>query len=258
MSASTTRIARLGGKVAIVTASTDGIGYAIARRLAQEGAKVVVSSRKQNNVESAVTKLKSEGLDVTGLVCHVGNADHRQKLFDAAKQLGGLDILVSNAAVNPSVASVLDCEESHWDKIFEINVKASYLLAKEALPLLRQRPYGRIIFVASIAAFQPFDVLGAYSVSKTTLLGLTKAAAAQLALENITVNALAPGIIKTRFSGALHENESSRDEALSRIPMNRLGLPDDISGAAAFLASEDSSYMTGETLIISGGMPSRL
>ncbi|EFA00284.1 dehydrogenase/reductase SDR family member 4 [Tribolium castaneum] len=251
-------ITRLAGKIAIVTASTDGIGFAIAQRLAREGAKVIVSSRKQNNVDEAVSRLKSEGLDVTGLMCHVSKADHRKKLFDTAKKLGGLDILVSNAAVNPSVAPVLDCDESSWDKIFEVNVKAAFLLAQEALPLLRERPFGRIIFVASIAGFHPFELLGAYSVSKTALFGLTKAAASQLARENITVNCIAPGIIQTKFSSALTETEAAREEALSRIPMNRLGVPHDISGAAAYLASEDASYMTGETLIVAGGMPSRL
>jgi dehydrogenase/reductase SDR family protein 4 len=251
-------ITRLCGKVAIVTASTDGIGFAIAQRLAKEGAKVLVSSRKQNNVDQAVSKLKSQGLDVKGLVCHVSKADHRKKLFDEAKKLGGLDILVSNAAVNPSVAPVLDCDESSWDKIFEVNVKAAFLLAQEALPLLREKPYGRIIFVSSIGGFHPFELLGAYSVSKTALLGLTKAAAEQLARENITVNCIAPGVIQTRFSSALHESEAAKEVVLSKIPMNRLGLPNDISGAAAFLASEDASYVTGETLIIAGGMPSRL
>ncbi|RZC37885.1 dehydrogenase/reductase SDR family member 4 [Asbolus verrucosus] len=258
MSASASPITRLSGKIAIVTASTDGIGFAIAQRLAQEGAQVVVSSRKQNNVDAAISKLKSEGLNVTGIVCHVSKADHRKKLLEVAQKLGGLDILVSNAAVNPSVAPVLDCDESSWVKIFDVNVKASFLLAKEALPLLRQKPYGRIIFVASIAGFHPFEVLGAYSVSKTALIGLTKAAAVQLARENITVNCIAPGIIQTKFSSAITETDEAKEEALSRIPMNRLGVPRDISGAAAYLASEDASYVTGETLIIAGGMPSRL
>jgi len=255
---STSPITRLKGKIAIVTASTEGIGYAIAQRLAQEGAKVLISSRKQKNVDTAVTKLKSEGLDVTGLVCHVSNADHRKQLFEEAAKLGGLDILVSNAAVNPSVAAILDCDEASFDKIFEVNVRAAFLLAREALPLLRQKPYGRIIFISSIAGFHPFELLGAYSVSKTALLGLTKAAAGQLARENITVNCIAPGIIQTKFSSALTETEAARHEVLSRVPMNRLGVPHDISGAAAFLASEDASYMTGETLIITGGMASRL
>lgn len=212
---------RLCGKIAIVTASTDGIGFAIAQRLAQEGAKVIISSRKEKNVNEAVNKLSKEGLDVKGLVCHVSTVDDRKKLFDQANKDGGLDILVSNAAVNPEVADVLDCSESSWDKIFDVNVKSSFLLAKEAVPLLRQSKAGRIIFISSIAGFQPFSLLGAYSVSKTTLLGLTKAAALQLAPDGITVNCIAPGIIKTKFSSALTASESAEKEILSRIPLKR-------------------------------------
>jgi len=249
---------RLEGKVAVVTASTDGIGFAIAKRLAQEGAKVIISSRKQQNVDSAVSQLASEGLKVTGLVCHVSNAEHRKKIFDEADKLGGVDILVSNAAANPATGPVLDCSESAWDKIFEINVKAAFLLAKEALPLIRKRGGGSIVFISSIAGFHPLTLLGAYSVSKTALLGLTKAASADLACENITVNCIAPGIIETKFSQLLTESEAVRDHALATIPTNRFGVPEDISGIVAFLASDDARYITGETIIAAGGMPSRL
>lgn len=249
---------RLIGKTAIVTASTDGIGFAIAQRLAREGAKVIISSRKVKNVEEATKKLTGEGLNVTGLVCHVGKSEDRKKLFDQAHKWGGLDILVSNAAVNPEVGSVLDCSESSWDKIFDTNVKASFMLAKEALPLLRNSGSGRIIFISSIAGFQPFNLLGAYSVSKTALLGLVKAAALQLAPENITVNSICPGLIDTKFSSALTQEGPARDTALSQIPIGRFGQPHDISGSVAFLASDDGAYVTGENIVIAGGMSSRL
>lgn len=212
---------RLTGRIAIVTASTEGIGFAIAQRLAQEGAKVIISSRKEKNVAQALETLKNEGLNVIGLSCHVAKLEDRKKLFDEAAKAGGLDILVSNAAVNPEVGGVLSCSESSWDKIFEVNVKSSYLLAKEALPLLQQSKAGRIIFISSIAGFQPMDLLGAYSVSKTALLGLTKAAALECAKDSITVNCIAPGIIKTKFSDALTSTESAKEEVLSRVPLNR-------------------------------------
>ncbi|EFA00285.2 Peroxisomal multifunctional enzyme type 2-like Protein [Tribolium castaneum] len=247
---------RLCGRTAIVTASTEGIGFAIAQRFAQEGAKVIISSRKEKNVEAAVSKLKSEGLDVCGLVCHVSNSEHRKKLFE--KATGGLDILVSNAAVNPSATAVLDCDEKAWDKIFDVNVKAAFMLAKEALPLLRKSSCGRIIFISSIGGFQPLDLIGAYCVSKCALFGLTKTAAAQLAKENITVNCIAPGLIKTKFSHFLVEKEEDKKKVLSMIPMGRMGMPHEIAGAAAFLASDDASYMTGETIVVAGGMLSRL
>ncbi|XP_046992857.1 dehydrogenase/reductase SDR family member 4 [Schistocerca americana] len=250
---------KLKGKVAVVTASTDGIGFAIAKRLAREGAKVVVSSRKQNNVDNAVAKLKAEGHTVTGVTCHVSKASDRQNLLKVAdSNFGGIDIIVSNAAVNPTVSQVLECPEEVWDKIFEVNVKAAFLLSKEALPYLRKRGGGSIIYISSIAGYQPLGLLGAYSVSKTALLGLTKAASVDLAKDNIRVNCVAPGIVKTRFSSALYESEETNEITLSQIPMRRLAHPDEISGIVSFLCSEDASYITGETIIASGGMPSRL
>lgn len=213
---------RLAGRIAIVTASTEGIGFAIAQRLAREGAKVIISSRKEKNVSAALKTLTNEGLDVKGLTCHVSKAEDRQKLFAEAAKWGGLDILVSNAAANPEAGGVLSCSESAWDKIFEVNVKSSYLLAKEAVPLLRSSKAGRIIFISSIAGLQPMDVLGAYSVSKTALLGLTKAAAVELASDNITVNCIAPGVIKTKFSVPLTAEKTAEEISLSKIPLQRL------------------------------------
>lgn len=250
---------KLQGKVAVVTASTDGIGFAVAKRLGAEGANVVVSSRKAKNVESAVKKLKDCGYNVTGTVCHVAKSEDRQKLFEEAiNKFGGIDILISNAAVNPTVGPILDCPEDVWDKIFEVNVKSAFMLSKEVVPYLRKRGKGSIIYISSIAGYQPFILLGAYSVSKTALLGLTKAAALDLACDNIRVNCVAPGIVQTRFSSALYESESAREMTLSMIPMRRLAQPDDIAGVVAFLCSDDASYMTGETVIVSGGMQSRL
>nr|BAN21043.1 short-chain dehydrogenase [Riptortus pedestris] len=251
---------RLSGKVAVVTASTDGIGYAIARRLAQEGAKVVISSRKEKNVQKALEKLHQDGLKETiGLPCHVANKEDRAKLFNlVSEKFGGLDILVSNAAVNPAVGDVYDCPEDVWDKIFEVNVKAAFMLSKEAIPLLRKRGGGSIVYVSSIAGYQPISLLGAYSVSKTTLLGLTRVGSLDLAKDNIRVNCVAPGIIETKFSSALTETESAREIVLNNVPMRRIGKPDEISGAVAFLCSDDASYITGETILITGGTPCRL
>lgn len=235
------------------------IGFAIAKQLSQEGANVVISSRKEQNVEKAVNQLKGQGLQVHGVQCHVGKAADRTRLYEeAVKQFGGIDILVSNAAVNPEVGQVLDCSEEAWDKIFDINVKSSFLLAKEVLPHMKQRGGGNIVFVSSIAGFQPFSLLGAYSVSKTALFGLTKAASQDLAQENIRVNCVAPGIIKTKFSSALYETKEAEEAALTVIPMRRLGVSDEISGVVSFLVSDDASYITGETIVAAGGMPSRL
>lgn len=196
---------RLEGKICVVTASSDGIGFAIAKKLGLDGAKVVVSSRKQANVDEAVKLLKSQGItDVFGVSCHVAKEGDRKKLFDeTVKRFGGIDVLVSNAAVNPAVSSVLESSEEAWDKIFDVNVKAAYLLAKEVKPHIISRGGGSIVFISSIGGFQPFDLLGAYSVSKTALFGLTKAASLECVKDNIRVNCVAPGVIETKFSSAV-------------------------------------------------------
>ncbi|WAR12063.1 DHRS4-like protein [Mya arenaria] len=199
---------KLSGKVAIVTASTEGIGLAIARRLGQDGASVMVSSRKQDNVSRTVEQLKSENLQVEGMVCHVGKAEDRTSLIQqTVSKFGGLDF------VTP---------ESAWDKIFETNVKATFFLIKEAVPHMEKRGGGSVF-------------LGPYSVSKTALIGMTKALVPQLSTMNIRVNCVAPGIIKTK-----------------------IGEPSEISGLVSFLCSDDASYITGETTLATGGIPGRL
>ncbi|KAH8365810.1 hypothetical protein KR093_004672 [Drosophila rubida] len=250
---------RLAGKVAVVTASTDGIGFAIAKRLAEDGAAVVISSRKQQNVDNALIELRKLNLNVHGLKCHVSEAQDRKQLFEETiSKYGKLNILISNAATNPAVGGVLECDEKVWDKIFDVNVKSSFLLAKEALPYLRQEKGSSIVFVSSIAGYDAFELLGAYSVSKTALIGLTKAAAKDLAAEGIRVNCLAPGIIRTKFSKALYENEAANEAALSKIPMGRLGTSEEMAGVASFLVSDDAGYITGESIVASGGMNARL
>lgn len=249
---------RLEGKAAIVTASTDGIGFAIAKRLAEEGAKVMISSRKESNVRKAVEQLKSEGLNVSGVICHVGKKEDRQALLRKTEQeFGGLDILVSNAGINPVATTLLETPEEIWDKIFDINLKSSFLLLQESLSLLRKSKFPSVIFVSSVSAYKPFNVLGAYGISKTALLGLTQAAAAALASEGIRVNCVAPGIIKTKFSQMLYEGDVG-EATLSMIPMHKFGTPNDVAGVTSFLASDDAAYVTGETILATGGMQCRL
>nr|XP_007989102.2 dehydrogenase/reductase SDR family member 4 isoform X2 [Chlorocebus sabaeus] len=220
-----TRRDPLANKVALVTASTDGIGFAIARRLAQDGAHVVVSSRKQQNVDQAVATLQGEGLSVTGTVCHVGKAEDRERL----------------------VAMTLD-----------INVKAPALMTKAVVPEMEKRGGGSLVIVASIAAFSPFPGLSPYNVSKTALLGLTKTLAIELAPRNIRVNCLAPGLIKTSFSRMLWMDKEKEERMKQTLQIRRLGEPEDCAGIVSFLCSEDASYITGETVVVGGGTPSRL
>lgn len=250
---------KLSGKVAIVTASTEGIGFGIAENLARHGAHVMLSSRKAANVTAAVEKLQADGLSVSGTVCHVGKQGDRSNLFQqTVDKFGGLDILVSNAAVNPYFGPILDCPEDAWDKIFEINVKVAFLLFKESVPLLQQRGGGSAVFVSSIGGFQPISALGPYSVSKTALFGLTKALASEAAADNIRVNCIAPGIIQTKFAAALTDNEDIAERVLETVPLGRFGQPSEMGGIVSFLASEEASYVTGETIVLAGGMNARL
>ncbi|XP_055218317.2 dehydrogenase/reductase SDR family member 4 isoform X2 [Gorilla gorilla gorilla] len=220
-----TRRDPLANKVALVTASTDGIGFAIARRLAQDGAHVVVSSRKQQNVDQAVATLQREGLSVTGTVCHVGKAEDRERL----------------------VATTLD-----------INVKAPALMTKAVVPEMEKRGGGSVVIVSSIAAFSPSPGFSPYNVSKTALLGLTKNLAIELAPRNIRVNCLAPGLIKTSFSRMLWMDKEKEESMKETLRIRRLGEPEDCAGIVSFLCSEDASYITGETVVVGGGTPSRL
>ncbi|XP_012589470.1 PREDICTED: dehydrogenase/reductase SDR family member 2, mitochondrial isoform X3 [Condylura cristata] len=213
----------LANRVAVVTGATDGIGFAIARRLAQDGAHVVVSSRKQQNVDRAVAVLQGEGLSVTGTVCHVGKAEDRERL----------------------VATILD-----------VNVKAPALLLSQLLPHMENRGNGSVILVSSIAAYMPHVPLGVYNVSKTALLGLTRTLALELAPKDIRVNCLVPGVIKTNFSKVVRTGRT-RAEILTptvRVPC-RIGQPEDCAGIVSFLCSPDASYITGENIVVAGFSP---
>ncbi|XWS12899.1 hypothetical protein CRYUN_Cryun37aG0129700 [Craigia yunnanensis] len=247
---------RFEGKVAIVTASTQGIGFGIAERLALEGASVVISSRKQKNVAEAVEKLKAKGIQVLGVVCHVSDVQQRKNLINKTiEKYGKIDVVVSNAAVNPANTPMLQTKESILDKIWETNVKASILLLQDAAPHLQKG--SSVIFISSFGGYQPQPSMAMYGVTKTALLGLTKALAAEMA-PDIRVNCVAPGFVPTRFAAYITANEATKKSFEKMTLLNRLGTTEEIAAATAFLASDDASYITGETLIVAGGTPSRL
>ncbi|XP_062060623.1 dehydrogenase/reductase SDR family member 2, mitochondrial-like [Lepus europaeus] len=246
---------KFAGKVAVITGSTNGIGLAIARRLAQDGAHVVISSRKQQNVDRAVAALQGEGLSVTGTMCHVGKAEDRERLVATAlEHCGGVDFLVCTAGVNPLVGSTLGSSEQVWDKILNINVKAPALLLSQLLPHMEKRGQGSVVLVSSISAYISFARLGAYNVSKTALLGLTKTLAVELAPKNIRVNCLVPGIIKTPFSQEVRTTGSSWSQPHLVFPC-REGQPEDCAGLVSFLCSPDASYISGENIVVAGFSP---
>ena len=252
----------LNGKVAIVTASTQGIGKAIATRLANDGAKVMICSRKEKNVNKALEEIRlaaNHSAEIEGMVCHVGKEEDREKLIQGTvDKFGGIDILISNAGTNPTFGPMLDCTEDQWDKIFDNNVKAAFLLTKLATPHMLEKGEGNVIFISSIAGLHPIPMILPYSVSKTALLGLTKALSYDLAPQNIRVNCVCPGIIDTNFSSALTSNEFVANKTLEMLHIKRFGQPEDIGGIVSFLCSNDASYITGENIVVSGGMASRL
>ncbi|CAI4222680.1 unnamed protein product [Auanema sp. JU1783] len=255
----THRCHRLEGKVAVVTAATKGIGLAIAIRLAEEGASVVISSRTQDNVDSVVKELKNRGLKVEGTICHVANPHHQKKLIDfTLERFGKIDILINNQGINPAFGSILDVQDSTWDKLFETNVKSGWQLTKLVQPIMEKNGGGSIVFNSSFGGYKPPTGIGAYGVTKTALIGLTKVLAQELASHNIRVNGIAPGIIKTKMSKTLWDGGEEEVIESQGIPLGRLGNTEDCAGAVAYLVSDDASYVTGEMIVISGGIHSRL
>ncbi|KMZ59820.1 Tropinone reductase-like 3 [Zostera marina] len=251
-----TMMRRLEGKVAIVTASTQGIGFAIAERLGLEGASVVISSRKQSNVDEAAKKIREKGIEVMGVVCHVSNPQHRKNLVDiTVEKYRKIDIIVSNAAVNPTTDSILHSKESVLDKLWEVNVKSSILLLQDAAQYLSNA--SSVILISSISGYNPQPTLAMYGVTKTAIFGLTKALAMEMGPET-RVNCIAPGIVPTNFADFLTKTKEIRKSIEEKTILNRLGSVSDIAAASAFLASDDASYITGETLVVAGGMPSKL
>ncbi|XP_075388335.1 dehydrogenase/reductase SDR family member 2, mitochondrial-like [Tenrec ecaudatus] len=254
-SSAATRGRTLADQVAVITGSTKGIGFSIARRLAQDGAHVVISSRKQQNVDQAVAELRKEGLSVTGTVCHVGKTEDQHKLVATAlEHCGAVDFLVCVAGVNPMVGSTLGSSEQVWDKVLNVNVKAPALLLSQLLPYMEKREGSSVILVSSAGVYSPHAMLGVYNVSKTALLGLTKTLAAELAPKNIRVNCLMPGVIETDFS-QLFEGPNLWNHIKVFYGVQRLGRPEDCAGIVSFLCSPDASYITGESIVVAGFSP---
>jgi NAD(P)-dependent dehydrogenase (short-subunit alcohol dehydrogenase family) len=248
----------LKGKVAVITGSSRGIGRSIAECMAKAGARVVVSSRKIEACETVVEAIRAAGGEAVAVACNVSDKAQLQGLVDTAVQTWGrLDILVCNAAVNPYFGPMQTMPEESYDKIMSCNVKANFLLCNMAAPRMAEAGGGSILIVSSIGGNQGSGTLGVYGISKAADFALTRNLAIEHGPKGIRANCIAPGLIKTDFSRALWQNEQLLKNVEEGTPVRRIGVPDDIGGVAVFLSSRAAAYITGQTLVVDGGITVR-
>lgn len=249
------QIFSLQNKVALVTGASKGIGEAIARFFAACGARVIINSRKQEELDKVAADIQEHGGDCIGYAANAGDIAACKELIEKiVVNYGGIDILVNNAATNPVFGPVNDCEEWAFDKIMSVNVKAPFELSKLVHPLMKQRGGGSIINISSVAGIRPDPGLGIYSVSKAALNMLTKVTAREYGVDNIRVNSICPGLIRTKFSEALWTNEKMLAHFVKQTPISRMGTVDEIAGLALYLASNASAYTTGTIFTADGGL----
>jgi NAD(P)-dependent dehydrogenase (short-subunit alcohol dehydrogenase family) len=244
----------LSGQVAVVTGSSRGIGRAIAEALASAGAKVVISSRKLDKCEDVAEAIKQAGGEAIAVACNISHKDQLRALVDKSLETWGrIDTLVCNAAVNPYYGPLLDIEDGAYDKIMNTNVRSNLWLCSMVIPGMAERGGGSVIIVSSIAAFIGSRRLGAYGLSKAADMALARNLAAEWGEANVRANCINPAIVRTHFARALWEDKNVYDKAIQAYALKRIGEPEEIAGAALFLAARASSFMTGQTLVIDGG-----
>jgi NAD(P)-dependent dehydrogenase (short-subunit alcohol dehydrogenase family) len=244
----------LSGRVALVTGASRGIGSAIAETLAEHGADVVLSSRKQADLDAEAERINARHAEkATPIAAHAGRQEDLERLVqDVMSRFSRIDILVNNAGTNPYFGPVLGAELSAWDKTFEVNLRGYFILTKLVYEAWMESHGGAIVNISSIGGLRPGIGLGVYNITKAGVIMLTR----QLAREiggKVRVNAVAPGLVKTRFAEALWGNQEILDRVLAQNPMGRIGVPDEIAAAVLFLASDAASYVNGEVLVVDGG-----
>jgi dehydrogenase/reductase SDR family protein 4 len=244
----------LKDRVAIITGATRGIGYAVAEALGRAGASVVITGRSLDTVDAAKNKLSDLGIRALGVVCHSGDADQLKMLVQTTiNPFGRIDILVNNAAINPVVGPLETMDDRLFDKIMQVNLKAGFLLSNFCMPHLRSSGNGSVIHISSVEGLKPTHGLGLYSISKAALIMLAKVQAGEWGEHNIRVNVICPGLVQTKFSQPLWQNEEMLTTWNQQIPLHRMAQPDEMSGLALFLASDASSYCTGGVFTCDGG-----
>lgn len=244
----------LKDRIAVITGASRGIGEAIAHTFAQNGAHCILVSRKIEGLEGVVAEIKKAGGSAEAIACNVGNIDQIDSLVSKIKEkFGKLDIIVNNAATNPYFGTMDGIDEARWDKTFAVNLKGPFFLIQRSIDLLVASGKASVINVSSINGKRPAPLQGVYSITKASLISMTQALAKELGAKNIRVNALLPGLTKTKFSAALMENDDIMAEVYKTIPLGRHAVPEEMSGAALYLASDASSFTTGTCLTCDGG-----
>jgi NAD(P)-dependent dehydrogenase (short-subunit alcohol dehydrogenase family) len=245
----------LTGKVAVITGSSRGIGRSSAELLAKLGAKVVVSSRKADACEIVAEGIRKEGGDALVIPCNISRRTEVEALIAGTiKHYGKIDILVCNAAVNPYYGPLLDITDEAFDKIMGSNVKSNIWLCKLAIPAMAERGNGSVVIISSIGGLRGSPVIGAYGISKAADFSLCRSLAGEWGPKGVRVNCVAPGLVRTDFARALWEDEERLKRRCATTPLRRIGEPDEIAGAVAYLGSDASSFMTGQMIILDGGV----
>ncbi|AMB79509.1 SDR family oxidoreductase [Pseudomonas paraversuta] len=251
---SRTQLFNLDGKIAFVSGASRGIGEAIARLLAQQGAHVIVSSRRLEGCQPVVDGIIAEGGKATAIACHIGEMEQITRTFARIREeFGHIDILVNNAATNPQFCNVLDTDLSAFQKTVDVNIRGYFFMSVEAGKLMRDHGGGSIINVASINGVSPGVFQGVYSMTKAAVINMTKVFAKECAEYGIRCNALLPGLTDTKFASALVSNDAILKTALQQIPLKRVARPEEMAGAVLYLASDASTYTTGVSLNVDGG-----
>ncbi len=244
----------LTDKVAIVTGASRGIGEAIARTFAENGAKVVLASRKQETLDAVAASIKESGGEALAMACHTGKLDMIDALFEKVMDTyGKVDVLVNNAAANPYFGPALNCPETAYEKTFEVNTKGYFFMAQKAGQIMLGQKSGSIINIASVAGMRGPVMQTVYGMTKAAVILMTKGLAKELGSEGVRVNAICPGLTETHFASVLINTEEIYNIALEGIPLKRHAQPDEIAGAALYLASDASSFTTGSMIVVDGG-----
>ncbi len=245
----------LTGKVALLTGASKGMGLEMAKGLASHGATVVISARKQDALDVAVAEINALGGGTAHAVsCHVGHKEQLQALVDKAHDVAGpIDVVIGNAGVNPYYGKTSEIPDDAYEKTMAVNVQSNLWLAQMVAPDMVAKGAGSMAFTSSIGAFKASDMLGTYGMSKLALIGLVRNLAEEFGPAGIRFNAICPGLVKTDFARELWDNPEVEARYTKRIPLRRLGEPEDFAGLAVFLASNASRYMTGQALTVCGG-----